>query len=193
MYFSSGSEVMANFLFIYLFLYGLILRMAYSVGWKKKHIWNNGWKMKMGGRFVQYPAVFWCVNFGEIRGGEWLHCFVDGTKQRRRPQYRGWRRKVPKYVANCGGYNYGGGGGGGATAQALGERCKDMRLGETNRQTKGWDSTDRSVEAALLNTSPWPVTKSSASDREFPLLNLLVRQATTSDTFRPLNGRILGH
>jgi hypothetical protein len=42
MYFSSGSEAMANFLFIYLFLYGLILRMAYSVALKKKHIWNNG-------------------------------------------------------------------------------------------------------------------------------------------------------
>jgi len=66
-----------------------------------------------------------------------LHCFVDGTKQRRRPQYRGWGRNVPKYVANCGGYKLWRGGGEHERAQALGERCKDMRLGETNRPTKG--------------------------------------------------------
>ena len=37
-------------------------------------------------------------------------------------------------------------------------------LQETNRPTEGRVSTDRSVEAALLNTTPWPVTKSSAND-----------------------------
>ena len=35
---------------------------------------------------------------------------------------------------------------------------------KTNRPTEGRVSTDRSVEAALLNTTPWPVTKSSAND-----------------------------
>ena len=41
-----------------------------------------------------------------------------------------------------------------------------MKLKEqkTNRPIKGWVSTDRSVEAALLNTTPWPVAKSYASD-----------------------------
>ncbi len=35
---------------------------------------------------------------------------------------------------------------------------------KTNHPIKGLVSTDRSVEAALLNTTPWPVTKSSAND-----------------------------
>ena len=37
-------------------------------------------------------------------------------------------------------------------------------MGKTNRPTSGWNSTDRSVEAALLSTLPGPVTKSSAND-----------------------------
>lgn len=39
-----------------------------------------------------------------------------------------------------------------------------LDLGKTNHPTEGWVSTDRSVEAALLSTTPWPVTKSSAND-----------------------------